>query len=1056
MKKILILILILFVVNVKALDQSIYNFSSGVDASVVKKTFTTNIDNSNDKESFILTSNTGIYIKNEDSYRQIKTIEKPVDAIVIEDINKDNYKDIVYAVNSKTGQYNLVAVSGKEDKILWTKVIQEKRSTYDRNLYGNINIYKIKEIEGNIVIISDYSIYVLNSKTGDLIFKYKDKDNIWSVTGVKDINKNKNSEIAITNQLGEVKLLDSKTGKVLWSNKITDDIKITLGEKKYTVKQNVWQVEFINNNLYAMGENGTLYLLDYKTGKIKDKLNLYETEKKILEQYYSNEFYPNSSEIYPTGKKNEFFNNFEMEVKKDKIIVKAFFNSLDRKSNYSLDPRVIVVDIKDFKVLHDIEVTNLKLTNIEPLDMDTYFLVPINIKNGSITIAKYDYELKSKVSESNVYIGTFINPDNKNKIYMLNTKGGVLIEQVNQFSVLLNDTYSKVLTNINTYSSLEIINVSNDGFIASYKTNGIVYKIAKFNNLYDTEPSWEYTIPTDFNNSGLFSIEVRNDFNKDGKKDIVALLNKLDSENNAESTYFLTINSINGNVINFKNIKTGSYVKDGKTITTYFIGSKVESIKDITRDNVPELLVDSNIINGANISMYGYLNSFLDVQASKLFNVGDINSDSIEDIIAVEAGQAFLFTSKISGNMIAYTKSNKKLTYSKDVLNVDYATTIPDLNKDGIDELVINDKKDNKQIYRIISGKDLSEMFIIDNINYYGSLYTFLNDDINNDGYNDFVENISTDNYNFISGKDGSSLYKIEVENEKDKYMMYEQDMMVYEEGTVMFNYMPNDRSVIVGSDINKDGTKEIFLLKEEYYPQQKKLLNMYDITKKDNKPIRTVEIFQSNGMQDFYRYDMEYNESYYSKSITEVINGDGLFLIKPQGNTSIIYDANSNKILSEINNYFIQAMKVKENIIFGVGQNKNPLMIDYSNDFKVKNIKEKTTYKSPLTIKLNNSDKENLRVINVYNKGVLLATEYDDQFDLMLKKGDYNLVFKATDVWGKTQNLDIDITIKKNNPYIIVSLFILFGICVLLVYLSIGHKLKRKNYLRRVYGQHN
>lgn len=1056
MKKILLLILILFVVDVKALDQSIYNFSSGVDASVVNKTFTTNIDNSSNKESYILTSNTGIYIKNEDDYRKINTIEKPVDAIVIEDINKDNYKDLVYAVNSKSGQYNLVAVSGKDDKILWTKVLKEKRSTYDRSLYQNINIYKIKEIEENIVIISDYSIYVLNSKTGDLIFKYKDKDNIWSVTGVKDINKNSSYEIAIANQLGEVKLLDSKTGKILWSNKIIDDIKITLAENKYNVKQNVWQVEFHDNNLYAIGENGTLYLLDYKTGKIKDKLKLFEMEKKILEQYYTNESYPYSNEIYPTSKKNEFFNNFEIEVKKDKMIVKSFFNSLDRKSKYSINPRVIVIDTKEFKVIHDIEVSNLKLTNIEPLDMDTYFLVPINMKNGNITIAKYDYELKSKVSEYNVFIGNFINPENKNKIYMSNTKDGVLIEQVGQFSVILNDTYSKVLTNINTYSSLEIINISNDGFLASYKTNGIINKIAKFDNLYDTKPSWEYNIPTDFNNSGLFSIEVRNDFNKDGKKDIVALINRLDSENKVESTYFLIINSVNGNVINFKNIKTGSYVKDRKTIITYFIGNKVESIKDITRDNIPELMIDSNIINGANISMYGFLNSYLDVQASKLFSIGDINSDSIEDIIAVEASQAFLFTSKINGNTISYTKNNKKLTYSKDVQNLDYATTIPDLNKDGIDELVINDKKDNKQIFRIISGKDLTEMFIIDDINYYGSLYTFLNADINNDGYNDFVENVSTNNYNFISGKDGTSLYKIHEENENDEYMMYTKDMMIYEEGTVMFHYIPNDRSVIVGTDINKDGIKEIFVLKDEYYPQQKLLLNMYDITKKTNKPIKSVEIYVSNRSQDLYRYDMEYDETYYTNSITEVINGDGLFLIKPQGNMSIIYDSNSNKILSEINSFFIQAMKVKENIIFGVGQNKAPLMIDYSNDFKVKNIKEKTTYKSPLNIKLNNSDKENLRVVNIYNKGVLLSTEYDDQFDLVLKKGDYNLVFKATDVWGKTQNLDIDITIKKNNPYIIVSLFVLYCICVLLIYLSIGHKLKRKNYLRRVYGQHN
>ncbi len=1062
MKKILFVLSLVLFVNVNALDKSIYNFSSGVDGSVIQKTIITNIDETSGKQSYILASNTGVYIKSEKEYRHIDTGSKPVSVIVINDINKDNFKDIVYAVNSEKGLYNLVAVSGKEEKILWSKVLQEKKSSYDDYYYENIKIYKIEQIGNTIVVISDYSIYVLDSSTGKIKFKFKDKDNIWDVAQVKDINNNLSYEIALSNQLGEVKLIDSKSGKLLWANKIIDDIEVSFEDKKYSVKQNIWQVEFYKDNIYALGENGNLYLINYKTGELKKKLELIEVNKDLLNRYYYSESYPYGNEVNPTNKNTEYYKNFEMQIDKDKIIIKAYFNSIERDKAYSFNPRMITVDLNDFRELNNVEVPNVKLVNNEPLDMGTYFLVPLNIKDGYLIIGKYEYETKLKVSETKVFIGNFISSENKNSIYMTSTKEGVLVEQVGLFSVILDSNYSKVLINNNSYSFPEIINVSNQNFYASYKTNGIVYKLSKYESLDSTVSIWDYIIPEEIKNNGLFSISMSQDFNKDGKQDISALLNSLDEDNKVISTYILIIDSVNGKVINFKNIKTGQYVKDGKTIPTYFIGNNMKAIKDMNYDGVSELLIDSNIINGSNIALYGVLNSYLDVQSSKLFGVGDINNDTIDDLVAIEASQAFLFTSKISGNIVSYVKNNKKITYAKDVLNTDYSVLIPDLNNDGIHEIIINDRnKDNKQVYRAISGKDLSDLFIMENINFYGFPYMFLDYDINDDGFNEFVEMTGDLNFNFFSGKDGSIIYKIENNSKEHskgnspepRKEIYIEDSMIYQEGVVMFNYDSKNQTVIVGSDINKDGKKEIFILKEEYYPQSKVILEIYDINKKSNTPIRTTEIFFDSNFQNIYDEKMQNDENFYAKNIIEVLDSDCLFIIKPPGNTSVIYDSSKDQILSEINTFFTEAIKVKDNIIFGIGPNKSPLNIDFYNDFKVENVKKDKTYKSPLEIKLNKSEKEDMRVVRIYNQGVLLSTEYDDNFDLVLKRGEYDLVFKSTDIWGKTQNYEIPIKIEKTNPYIILMLFLFSSLLVLLIFLSFGHKLKRSKYLRRIYG---
>jgi hypothetical protein len=349
-------------------------------------------------------------------------------------------------------------------------------------------------------------------------------------------------------------------------------------------------------------------------------------------------------------------------------------------------------------------------------------------------------------------------------------------------------------------------------------------------------------------------------------------------------------------------------------------------------------------------------------------------------------------------------------------------------------------------------------MFVINSLSPYGSSYRFLNADINDDGINDLYEMYNGLNYNFISGKDGSSIFKLETQVDKpgiDYPILYREESSIGKdsyEGIMMFSFDESDMSVILGIDINKDSKKEIFILKEEYYPQVKLVLEIYDINNKSTKPIRKVDFYYSNEQNGkVMDLVMEPNPFYYLKQITEVVNGEGLFIIKPPSSISIIYDAKNNKILSEVNSSIIKSIKISDTKIFGVTTDNSPITINYVNDFNIINLKKES--KSPLKLELNKTSIDDMRVINIYNKGNLIATKYDDTFELPLKDGKYDLSFKAYDRWGKTQNYNLNITINKSNPYIIIMSIIGILILLLLLYLSIGHKLKRNQMMRRIYG---
>lgn len=1057
-KYLLVLLIFSFsFINIKAAEKSIVDYSYGISGKVSIPSIKVKMNNNDNQDTLISATSTGIYIIKDNDYIHIDTKASPIGMTAVDDIDGDGTKDIIYMVNNVGDFYNLIAVSGNDGKIIWKNKVSEYTFNYNAGFFtnNNNNLYKMKKVGNDIAIIYDYTIEVFDYKNGKTIYKYIDKDNIWDVTTIADINNNQGVDLVVSNQLGEVKAIDGKTGKVLWSNKVIPDLTVKKNKVNSKVTRNVWQVMYHNDLLYAMGEDGTLYNLDLKTGQTLKSINIFKFESDLLNKFYTTELY-GSSAIYPIGKNSIYFHDFEMfPMSGNRVIISAFVNQ--GVNNYGINPGVklyggapflVTVDLNEMKELYKISLNELELTNVAPLELENEQLItiPTQIKNGQLIVNAYNTENGEKVKSQEFYIGTEQSASSIKSIYTSHFNNNILLEGHNGFSIFVDTKLNTIVKNNDNYVDSKILLQENSELVLSYKLNNKIERIVKYQDLTKKEIAWEYIVTRDFNNDGLSSITITHDFNKDGIKDLTALVNKKDDNNNTIASYLLILDMKTGQPISFKSIFLHSYYESNKKIDVYLTGSNIYAINDINGNKVPDLVVDNNVINGSNLKVIGSVNESLD-SSGRALKIGDINNDGFNDFVAIEDKVATIHLSKKSDNNIFYTKTNIKYTYDKELLNHEMAVFIPDLNNDGISELVFNAKNDNgKQYYKVLSGSNLQPLFNIleEGISTNYNNFFFLNFDIDNDGYNDFVERKNWDTvYHFISGKTGQSIMEINISPYGEVY-----DRNIKEEikSIIPFTVYDPDFSLILGEDYNDDSHPELLFLKETYYPKQESVLQIYDAYAKNNTPIKEV-VISSTENKNYYYYDGYVEQN---KLITKVINADNLYVIKPSAGNNIIYDIKNEQIIAGFETAITKAIKMSDNLLFAVNSNNSPININYANDFNITNVANKSVVNSPLKIKWNYEDYGGMNIVKIYDNGTYIATSYTDNIELLLKAGNHKLTFESIDHWGKILSGSLDVTVVKTNNLVGMYLVLSIGLIIIIAGISFGPKIRRNMVLRR------
>lgn len=1086
LKYLLFAFLLLGIINVNALEKSIINYSYGVDGRVSTKSISAKMNESDETNSIILSTITGIYITNGSNYLHIDTVGMPVDTKVIDDINNDGVKDIVYAVNNVGDFYNLVAVSGKDGNIIWnTKISVEKYDYYAGFIDKNKNIYKIKIINNNIAVIHDYVVEMFNLKTGKSIFKYEEKDNIWDVEGILDINSDSKSDIVISNQLGEVKALDGSNGKLLWKSKVIKDF--TVRENKNvigTVTRNVWQVVFSNKTLYAIGDDGTLYKLNYKTGKVEKTLNVFAIEEDALNNYFNSNRY-GSSYIPPIGKNSDYFKNFEIfMMDNNKALITAFVNKGEQNIGifreyaftskdilpsdgrggtlYGGSPLLILVDLNKMEEIKSITLNEMELSNVEPVEITSEgtIAIPTYIKDGKLIVNIYNSSNLEKIKNYEMYIGNNYSVSDIKAIYTSIYNNNVLIEAKENFSMLVDTKLTNIVKNNNTYASPSVLISNGDELVLSYKLNGRIERIVKYSSISKREIAWEYVVTNDFVNDGITSISITHDFNGDGVKDLVGLVNKRDNENNVVASYILVLDMKNGTVLDFRTKILNTYYENGKRIDVYLRGNNIYAINDITGDRRIDFVIDNNIANGANLNLVGLVNEYVEVNTTaRPIKVGDVNGDGFSDIVTIEESVAYLHLSRKTYNSIVYYKTNIRYTYDKSLLNFEQAVLISDINNDGIDDIVFNAKNSSgKQYYKILSGRDLSLISNIkeDGITSMYNSFALLKMDIDGDGYNDLYELQNWGSvYEFISGKTGETLLRLNLSGYDEGY--YDKGMEEPVTGIVPFMLTDKDYSVALGNDVNKDGHNELLVLKEIYYPKQEVILQLYDVYNKNNSPIKEIKVNTSNNTQNWvYAYDSigipePGYEVIITKLITKISNTDNLYIVKSSSGNNLVFDLENEKIISGFTKTVLNATDIGNNTIFCTTTSGEPIIINYENPFEIKNIKNGDKYSSPLKVEWTYEDYGGMNAVKIYDNGNYIKTVYGNSAELLLREGKHVIIFESADRWGKVLSGSIEVNIEKTNITKIIYSFISVILIALTLAISIGPKIRRNMTIRRL-----
>jgi hypothetical protein len=1060
MKKILISIsifIMVFIVSINtsfALEKSISDYDYGVSGKVTIPSIYEQMNINDEYKSLIIANDKGIDVHYKDNILHIDTIGEVKGLVVINDINKDNIKDIIYIVDKAEDFYNLIAVSGSDANIIWKSKVSEKVYNFSAGFIDqNALLYSLNLLGDKIAVIYNYDFVLYDIATGKESFHYTDKDNIWDITRISDINKDKIADYVISNQLGELKAFSGKTNKVLWSTLVTSKIKIYKdNDYKGKVSRNLWQVEYINDSLYTMGEDGTLYNINYKNGKIKNKVSIYEFDKELLYKYYNSKGYYTSG-LMPISKNSFYYKMFEIiPLEDNQIIVTAFINRNKDASEENIEityekPFFALINPEDMSIKYKVSLTDLEINNTDIIDNGKEFIVAVKIKDEKLIFNSYDKNTGEEIKKYEIPIGSTFTSDIIKNIYLNKCDDKILLESKGNFSYIINNELNNIIKNNNSLSYSNVLSNSGKELVMYYKTNEIINKIVKYSDYTNNTKSFEYNCPIDFKNNGLTSINIKHDFNGDGIKDLTALINKTNDRNEVVASYFLILDMNNGNVISFKNIFLYSYKDENKIkIDVYLTGNDLYAVQDVNGDKKVDLVLDSNIIDAYKFKVIGSISESTN-ENGKTIKVGDINGDDFPDFINVLETYTSLYLSKERSNNVTYVKTNYKYSYDKALLNFDFVYKAPDINNDGINELIYNAKNEKgSQYYTIVSGRDLS---IISNIERDGinemMTFSFLGYDANNDGYNDIYETMNWQmSAKIVSGKTGEALIS---------FPLVEQEGMIDigkpidggSTNTIGFYETVSDKNVILGEDLTGDGNKELFILKETYYPKQEVTINAYDVFNKNSELIKKYTLKTIDNQEIYYKsYDV-INEGDYFKRLIKLT--DNLYVYKStMNNKYTVYDvANEKEYSSFISS--VDKVYLSDNKILGI-YNNSPIVINYENDFKIKEKNEKGAF---LNMLWDYNEQGGLNIIKIYDNNKYVKTSYKNSAKILLPEGKHTIMVESIDKWGKTSNYTFEVNIEKSIDALIITIVITIVCILLILYLIMVTKARRKKAVRRL-----
>lgn len=1025
MKKILIINLILVLmfpnITLKTNASELKKYAYSQNENYSTSAFSSNEEFSSTINGTVFTTDKGLLIKNNDNEHIITTAFPVLDYKVVEDIDNDGIKDILTLQKTPDNKGQVVMISTNSSKVIYEKLFTYKDS---ENNLKNSNVMKMFYHQNNLYIIYDYHLVGLDLMTGKEIFDYEDQNNIWDAAIIED-------KIAFTNQMGQVTLID-QNGKKQWQKQIASSLPVTSKEnnKTYSLQLNTWDIEVINDKIYVTSEDGVLTILK-SNGEIENTIDLEIINKDALAKSLSTHTGYDLNyrlQLIQTGIVHRGFMNVKIEqIYSNYLIISAYLghqngNINDETLASEIKPSLVILDLNTNTIVstikleqYNLDYSNVILSNYENKEV---LIVPTNTTEGIIRFNIYELENGNLLTVKTLNIP--IIKANNEKIKLMQLDEGYLLQSLNNVTL---KTDLNTVTYINEFAYQKEIEDLGNELLVENITNGICTNIQKINTLtkeviYDVALSDQLKDTSD----GFENIVYKDN-------QILALVHEKDQTGQKVASYIYVINALTGQILNEKPIKIGETIKENKKVNVYLVATSIQLTGDLNKDGYREILVDEAILDGKTYSLKSvFMPSVTDTGLN--LNVGDVNLDGVDDLVAVNEQEAVLYHSKINGYEISYTKTNQKIEYAKELLNHQYAKVLPDMDNDGINDIVLNAKNESGyQVYQVIDTKTFAVKYTLLKDGFSHGKFSFAvnNEDLNNDGTKELIFQSTYGWQQVIDGKTGEVLFEKHTTPIYGEYYRPEptKDMPINEfildenvNEVVKINYNNQEAVIWYQSDYsNKDYRENTYLC-------------IYNLeTKEMIKKIKLTLDKSNNSLLEDYNVILVEN----SNNCIYKANGQ-----------SVLFDFENNAVLAKYNLDIKQAKQITDQYIKTVSSQNNLYLLDQNVDFTLTNVVNQQILSGVYTFKW---DSNSNGVMEILIDGNHVVTSANNEATVKLLKGKHTITFAYDDGFGKKVNENIEVTVKKSNALKIIVVLIgisaLIGLFVLSSYPK--YKLKKK-----------
>ncbi len=972
------------------------------------------------------------------AYSFIKFSYKISDYVVIDDVDGDGVKDIAIILANSDIMHNVFVYSGKTGSKIWSIALS---TTIDHPTQAlqeySLDLYKIALLDNNnLAIISDYSVFLIDSLSGNITGKYNAGSNIWSIKNVDE------SSFIIGCQNGKVVALNSDDAEQQWQNKLTKTLEFSHQRQNFKMNQSIYDLLVVDNKVYATAQDGRLYILDGDNGKLLHTQIIIDISEEAMQNLYIDNGTLDDNKVFnisEIGKTHPNFMAYKLQSLDDEriIIASNFGNSNLKSGSKSLNaslmiPTIQIYNLKANAIEAKYENSSLGLTHTAPLIStgENGSKEILLLSRGSKSLCKV---LKLSTSLSVVEeIQTNLKTSDKMLLVRFNDK--YLYQWLYDQTVEISSNFDnqRVIDNTSYYIPL-VYDRNNYLLVRQDNNNKNPISVLRYFQNDTNNYLWDF----DFVGEGIGSIidvQSYQDNDGDGFDDFICV-GLVDSNSSliSKRPVIFEIGSKDGKINSMYKLTFNDLVKiHYNTINllgmneeiSLLVYMRIDIMDDFNNDGYAEILLDDIAI------IDGKSKKPIHILETPAYYYYDNDGDGIAEIAKIIDGITYVFAPNVNCTTTNCTVNyemvpgGSKINRYEDDFPFYRDLQVGDYNLDGIKDYGVAEVDENgNQYFGIYSGKDYSHIMDIfmDESKPWGSTIYDLGIDLDGDGISEYISaSPSKSGLDIFSSKDHSLINSFvtkyngdwtSFDREIDESISKEYNSFPVNVGRV-FGY-PNH---FIVDDQNGDGEKEL-LVYGIYRENGKNYPCVYLYSLDNQEPLAIIK-------NDIPAAISVETEKYIVDEISAVYRADDntFIFISPYG-IDTVFNLEKKEFQFAFAHNALGYIELNNSILLGQADVKIGLtdynlgqQLKFINDvqpLKINNIESGQTVKSGFDIDIDLAATD-ISVLKVLYKGEPIASSTTGSISVLLPVGQQEITIIGYSETGLLYSRTLSVNVKK------------------------------------------